>query len=366
MLDKAKRNRGQPWSRRRVEGGMRTLATFAFCLAALQTGAPAQSGLSDLVNPFVPFPPGGSPRPSEDRPGPWDQDIWVYRVNPDGKVEPVVTFERGGVPTVARLKDGRLIAANQHFPANDPENFDKVAVRFSSDDGRTWTAPQVINVAGLPEGMRFPFDPTLVPLPDGRVRLYFTGNMGRTFQRSTPAIHSAVSADGVNYTYEPGARFAVEGRAVIDCAVVLHQGVFHLFAPDNGAGQNPGQRPENEPAEDRPREGVGYHATSPDGLNFTRVDDVSIDGSARWLGGAQSVDGNMVFIGTGSLNRPGRGGIWMAESADGITWKPLEGPVLRGADPGAVKSRDGGWILVVTGEPREGTASARRMQRRQP
>ena len=93
---------------------------------------------------------------------------------------------------------------------------------------------------------------------------------------------------------------------------------------------------------------------------------VSLDGNIRWLGNAQSVDGNVVFIGTGNLRRSGRGGIWMAESADGKTWKPLDGPVLRGADPGAVKSKDGGWIVVVTGEPREGTASARRMQRRQP
>lgn len=366
QLDKAKRKPLQPCKPGWVEREMRPIATLAVCLAALHGAVFAQSGLADLVNPLVPFPANGAQRPSEDQPGPWDQDVWVYRVKPDGRVEPVATFERAGVPTMARLKDGRLIAAHQCFPRNDRESFDKVAVHFSGDDGMTWTAPQVIQVAGLPEGMRFPFDPTIVSLPDGRVRLYFTGNMGRTFQRSTPAIHSAISVDGVNYTYEPGARFAVEGRAVIDCAAALHQGVYHLFAPDNGAGQNPGQRPANESAADRPRDGVGYHATSTDGLNFKRVDDVQIEGRAHWLGNAQSVDGKIVFIGTGSLKGSSRGGIWMAESSDGTTWKPLEAPDLRGADPGAVKSNDGGWVLVVTGEPREGTASAQRMRRRQP
>src|SRR6185436_13174085 len=102
-----------------------------------------------------------------------------------------------------------------------------------------------IKIADLPEGMPFAFDPTLVPLPDGRVRLYFTGNVGPPAGRGTPAIYSAISTDGLNYTFEPGMRFEVEGRIVIDCAAVLHQGVFHLFVPDNGIGSNPSQRPAN-------------------------------------------------------------------------------------------------------------------------
>lgn len=124
--------------------------------------------------------------------------------------------------------------AHQHFPENDEGNFDKVAVRFSSDEGRTWTPAQVIQLDGFPEGMRFPFDPTLVPLPDGRIRLYFTSIHGRRLEEDIPAIYSAISADGVHYTFEPGIRFGIAGRLVIDCAVVLHQGVYHLFSPDNG------------------------------------------------------------------------------------------------------------------------------------
>jgi DNA-binding beta-propeller fold protein YncE len=225
--------------------------------------------------------------------------------------------------------------AHQHFPENDRENFDKVAVHFSSDEGKTWTALRVIQVAGLPEGMRFPFDPTLVPLPDGSVRLYFTGNMGHTFGPSTPAIHSAISKDGVNYMYEPGVRFGVKGRMVIDCAVVLHRGVFHLYAPDNDDG---------------------YHATSRDGLNFTRTDNVRMDGRGRWLGNAQS-DGNVIaFFGTGD-------GSWPLISADGNSWKTAANPVrIPGADPGAVKLRDGSWLLVATSPPRPGTPSAQRRE----
>ena len=292
-----------------------------------------------------PFNPQG--RSNRDRPGPWDNDVLVYRISPDGRTEKLATFPRAGVSTVARLKDGRLIAAHQHFPADNDADFDKVAVHFSADEGRTWTQPEVVRLQGLPEGMRFPFDPTLVPLPDGRVRLYFTSLKGRRLEEDRPAIYSAISNDGLNFVFEPGMRFGVSGRPVIDCAVALHAGVFHLFAPDNGAGDNPGAA-RREPG-DRSRAGVGYHATSIDGLQFTRQPDVQIEGQRRWLGAALSDGEALRFFGTG-----GPGGVWTATSADGGTWTLDEKlPRIMGADPGAVKLGDGGWLLTVTGPPRE-------------
>src|SRR5436190_9461424 len=221
-----------------------------------------------------------SPLAAPDRPGPWDNDVLVYRAGTDMQVEKIASFPRAGVPTLARLKDGRLIAAHQHFPENDEQNFDKVAVRFSSDEGKTWTKPEVIRLKGLPHAMRFPFDPTLVPLPDGGIRLYFTSLRQLRFEPDRPAIYSAISTNGIDYIFEAGMRFGIEGRPVIDCAVVLHKGSFHLFAPDSGAGRFPGEAPGER--------GLGYHATSKDGLNFTRSEDVRIDSRFRWLGNVQS------------------------------------------------------------------------------
>jgi hypothetical protein len=281
------------------------------------------------------------------RPGPWDQDVAAYRVSRDGEAERTATFERAGVPTLTRLADGRLLAAHQHFPADFGSGFDKVAVRFSEDGGRTWSAPQIIHLTGLPEGMRFPFDPTLVTLPDGRIRLYFTSIKGRRLDASPPAIYSAISRDGVAYEFEPGVRFAVGGRIVIDCAVVLHRGVFHLFAPDNGSTGT---------GEPESRDGIGYHATSSDGLAFQRVADVESPGRRRWRGSAQS-DGQVItFFGTGM-------GLWLATSEDAATWKLAPELRVRGADPGAVASRDGGFIVVATTPPRPGTPSELRRPR---
>jgi hypothetical protein len=292
-------------------------------------------------------------RPPASAPGPWNNDILVFRALADGRVEALATFPRAGVSTLTRMADGRLVAAHQHFPENNDADFDKVAVRFSGDEGRTWSAAEVIRLSGLVEGFRFPFDPTLVPLPDGRVRLYFTSRRQSTFD--LPAIYSAISTNGVDYQVEPGRRFGLDGRPVIDCAVALHRGVFHLFAPDNGPSLPPGP---GSPQVGRGPDGAGYHATSQDGLAFTRAADVQIEGHRQWLGAAYSDGTTLTFFGTGEPGarprgaEPPRGGVWMATSRDGSTWQIGGGLAIGGADPGAVPAREGGWIVSVTGPPR--------------
>lgn len=286
-------------------------------------------------------------RPPAGQSGPWDNDILVFHIDRQGRSNRLAAFERAGVSTLARMKDGRFIAAHQHFPADSDADFDKVAVHFSSDEGKSWDKAQVVRLTGLPAGMRFPFDPTLVPLPDGRLRMYFTslpvGPLGPGAAGRVPAIYSAVSSNGIDYDVEPGLRFGIDGRPVIDCAVVLHQGVFHLYSPDNGPmdPQQPGQPPRFG---SRPNFGVGYHATSPDGLTFTRVDDVHVDGQRNWLGAAYSDGRTIAFFGTGQ-------GVWTATSANGASWKLTGSLPIPGADPGAVPTKDGGWLVSVTGPP---------------
>jgi hypothetical protein len=139
---------------------------------------------------------------------------------------------------------------------------------------------------------------------------------------------------------------------VIDCAAALHQGVFHLIVPNNGAAaafrqpENPGTPP---PA------GQGYHAISRDGLKFDRVDDVMIPNHGRWLGNMQSEGGRLLFFGTGGGGPGQAGGVWRGSSADGKVWQ-IEAATMAvpGADPGAVRLRDGSWLVVLTGPPRPG------------
>jgi hypothetical protein len=291
-------------------------------------------------------------RPDHDRSGPWDNDVIVYRVD-GAEPEKLATFERAGVPTAARMADGRLIAAFQNFPQDDDRHFDRVAVRFSEDEGRTWANPEPIVVEGMDEGLMRPFDPTLVPLLDGRIRIYFTSNRARDFRQSTPAIYSAIGTDGIHYTFEPGVRFAIEGRVVIDCAVALHEGTFHLIVPDNGAAEDFMSRRGAPPGE-----GNGYHAVSKDGLTFERLADVKLPSRGHWLGNMQSDGNHLTFFGSGP-------GSWPMTSTDGAQWEPAEQPAkFRGADPGAVKLKDGAWLVIATSPPRPGTPSAQRQQQR--
>ena len=282
----------------------------------------------------------GPPRPGVD-PGPWDNDVHLYRVWPDGTSERLAVFERAGVPSLLRLADGRLIAAHQWFPEGDAAAFDKVAVRLSSDEGRTWSAPRTIALSGLPQDQRSPFDPTLLQLPDGRIRLYFTTNRARLFEQDRPWIASAISSDGLSFAVEPGARFGVASETVIDCAAVLHRGVFHLYSPmETGRGS-------------------GYHAVSRDGLSFERAADVSVP-DVRWLGAAVASAGGIRFYGTSER------GLWTAFSGDGAAWSAPSFVTLQGADPGVVENVDSSALFLVTGPPRPGTPSAARMTRRPP
>src|SRR4051794_17847824 len=107
--------------------------------------------------------------------GPWHRDLYVQE-SADGLRfgQARVFVERAGVPSLCRDRQGKLLAVFQWFPFDRREAFDKIAVMTSDDDGRTWAKPQPVQVRDLPPGHERPYDPTIVLLNDGRLRLYFT------------------------------------------------------------------------------------------------------------------------------------------------------------------------------------------------
>lgn len=284
---------------------------------------------------------GGRSVPPE--PAPAANRVEVERIGADGTRENLASFPHADVASVARMKDGRLIAAYQGYPPDDAKAFNRTAVRFSSDEGRTWTAGEPIAVAGLDAGLAPPFDPTLVVLPDGRLRLYFISYATLDGRPGPTAVRSAITTDGLRYDFEPGVRLAVEGRVVVDAAAALHAGTFHLVVPDNGTpaeflGRR--QRGETQPG------GNGYHATSADGLAFTRVADLPLPSSRdRWFGNLLSDGKTLCFFGTGP-------GPWPMASTDGRTWEPAKPAIpVDGVDPAVAKLTDGSFLVLSTREP---------------
>jgi hypothetical protein len=290
-------------------------------------------------------PAPGAPAPAA-APGPWDNELVVQRVTADGTASTVATFGRADVSSIARLQDGRLAIACQAFPKDDRAHFNRIAVRFSSDDGRTWGEPKPIVMANMDVALAPPFDPALVVLPDGRVRLYFITHTGTDAAPGQTAVHSATSTDATHYDYEPGVRFTVPGRVVVDCAAALHEGVFHLVVPDNGT---PAEFLERRRRGEPQPGGNGYHATSTDGLVFTRAADLPLSSTRdRWFGNLLSDGTQLLFFGSGP-------GPWPMTSADGKRWAPAVTSMrMPGVDPCAVRLRDDSWLVVATREPTRG------------
>ena len=264
--------------------------------------------------------------------GPWRNDIGVFRVDGrTGEVARVHTFARAGVSSVVRLADGDLLAAFQWFPEGDDRkhSFDRIALSRSTDGGRSWSAPRTAEIKGLSDDERAPFDPTLVALDDGRVRLYMTRNAKPGSGPSFPRIGSAISSDGERFKIEDGVRFAVEGTPVIDCAVARFGPAWHLVCPIQDGG------------------GRAYHAISDDGIRFTRVAEIVREPNARWLGALTAVNGAMRFYGTSDR------GIWCAQSVDGVAWTRIDGAdaaisKVPGADPGVAFLPNGDAIVTAT------------------
>jgi hypothetical protein len=236
--------------------------------------------------------------------------------------------ERGGVPTIACAPDGRVFAMFQWFPVDRQESFDQIAVTISSDEGRTWSVPQTIVISGMPDTLNRSFDPTLVVLPDGRFRLYFSSERGTPQgRRGNRAIFSAVSTDGIHFMFEPGQRFGLENAETYDTAVALLGDTWHLYCPLSSQMS-------------------GYHATSSDGLFFVRQPDVTIAGTQRqWLGNVVAFSGGLRFYGTGP-------GGWVARSTDGFNWTLETSQNSPSPDPGVAITRSGRTIGIALGPRR--------------
>lgn len=238
--------------------------------------------------------------------------------------------DSSGVPSLIRIgsaSSDTLLCAFQWFPS--PMNsayWDKIAVKFSYDGGTTWTTPTSCVFTGLPSGNQRPFDPGLIQLSNGQIRMYFSSSVN-----NPPAggvdTYSAVSTDGIHYTVEGGVRFDHASFNAIDPTVALFNGTYYYDAWTNVMSDG------------------AHQATSTDGLTFTTNAMLPYDNNHLWLGNYMNDGSTLRFYGCGN-------GMWMSSSTDGVTWSSyttLAG--IMGADPTVAKNQAGTYILIYTGPP---------------
>lgn len=263
---------------------------------------------------------------------PWERPLMIAWSN-DGITfnAPTIFQDSSGVPSVVRWHGDTLIATFQWFRQPQPSpSWDRVAVKFSYDNGASWTVPTPIVVNGIPPSYQRPFDPTLVVLSDDSLRIYFSSSDGipPPMLDSTVNTYSAVSTDGVNYSFEPNARVDVIDNRVIDPAVIHFGPGWHYLAP---AGA--------------PQDGA-YHYLSPNGINFNVVPMIISDAMHNWTGNYM-VDSptELRFYGAG------QNGIWYNSSPNGGIWNGYVNTNIMGGDPTVLKVDADTYLMIHVGQP---------------
>lgn len=239
--------------------------------------------------------------------------------------------DSAGVPSVIKWKEDTLIAVFQWFraPQGSP-TWDKVAVKFSYDNGINWTNPAPIEINGLPANYQRPFDPTLIKLANDSLRIYFSSSNGIPAMGLDSSVntYSAISNDGVHYTFESNARVDEPDNKVIDPAVIFFNNAFHYLAPIGS-----------------PQQGA-YHYVSPNGINFTKVPDINSDISHNWTGNYMVNDSNdLRFYGSGGQS------IWFNSSSNGGVWNGYVNTNIAGGDPSVLRISNNNYLMIYVGTP---------------
>lgn len=263
---------------------------------------------------------------------PWEQPLKIAH-STDGITftNPAIFQDSAGVPCVIRWKGDTLISAFQWFRApQGSSTWDRVAVKFSYNNGLNWTNPVPIVVNGIPVNYQRPFDPTLLKLNNDSLRIFFSSSDGMPAQGldSTINTYSAVSADGIHYSFENTPRVDHPSNRVIDPAVIFFNNACHYLAPIGS-----------------PQQGA-YHYISPNAFIFNQVPDIPSDNFHNWTGNYMVNDSNELrFYGSGSQN------IWFNSSPNGGVWNGYTNTNIQGGDPSVLKISNNDYLMIYVGAP---------------
>ncbi len=220
-------------------------------------------------------------------------------------------------PNVIRLPGGGYRLYYTEFgPGPVIAESDCYIMSARSEDGATWQREGLRIYMHAPYASKSALCPDVIPLPDGRYRMYYEG---RRVEGPTVVL-SAVSEDGLNWELEPGLRFGSEELSYgAPRCLYIESGdglalrmYFHQFA-----------HPRRRDA-DAPNHIIS--AVSEDGLHFEQEPGVRIPKETpRESGDIYSPD--VIRLGDGTyrmyyaaMSPDISGGVFTATSDDGLAW----------------------------------------------
>src|SRR5262249_17561281 len=118
-------------------------------------------------------------------------------------LDPGVLLEHASVPATVMLPDSRM----RTYYVDASKMPETANVAESTDNGKSFK-PLGLGIKNMAK--RKALDPAIVPLDDGRWRLYYYACSDNPEAAGSHEIHAAISSDGVHFTEEQAA-FVREG-----------------------------------------------------------------------------------------------------------------------------------------------------------
>lgn len=255
-----------------------------------------------------------------------------------------VLSDQAGVPNVVVDHQGR---ARVYYVDFGNGNILATARQETAGSLTNWTYHRVHIRSRKNQQARGPVDPAVVTRPNGRYRLYYMQ------AAPTPAVYSAISTNGFDFTEEPEVRF---------------HGPSGDRAPDDAQRWEPVFDPTVLPTADGWLMWCGpdgrFTARAADGLRFSPRGEFRVEGVRFMTWSAVALPDKGGYRLFGNYLGPGEwsGGISSVFSPEGITWRrepgnrlsldgsryPLEARFL--PDNGCAVLPDGRWLMAYLAE----------------
>ena len=164
--------------------------------------------------------------------GPWNESVHIFLSDHSG-ITPAVRFAACSAPSFVAGSDGSIQLFMMQHPLDNELNFGSFVWTRGTDAGTNWTYIQRVAIDGMPTTVEGPLHPSVIALPDGRLRLAFVGR-DHSGSSTKTMLFIASSADGGSSFAVDSARLDLGDADIEDLSAVQMDAITHIFATIKG------------------------------------------------------------------------------------------------------------------------------------